>query len=178
MREGGGFCPTRTPKSKAAGGPLQWRYRPGVCRETAEWVPRWLQAGRQGGLVVFTPTGLFKQSGCLYKLALSSQTSLGRSVLRKGAGDVTIMTYGTKACWSQYFSRSRAESNEGQVHGNAWKIRHCFPEFPNVATQVFQFSSEWKNYLKKNKKRGNDANLIRINRFKLVLLLTGCQYHS
>lgn len=134
MREGGGFCPVRTPKFKATGGPLQWRYRPGVCRETAQWVPRWLQAGRQGGLVVFTPTDLFKQSGCLYKLALSSQTSSSRSVLiRKGARDVTIVSYGTRACWSQYFSRSRAESNKGLVRRNAWKIRRKMALFSSIS---------------------------------------------
>lgn len=58
-----------------------------------------------------------------------------------------------------------------EMHG---KYGIVFLNFQMLPRRCFS-SSEW-TFL--NKKRGNDANLIRINRFKLVLLLTGCQYHS
>lgn len=87
------LLPSRTPACEAPGDPYDDTASRGACRDTAAWVPGWLQAGRQGGPVVFTPTGLFKQSGCLYKLTLSSQTSSSRSVLmRRGERDVTIIT--------------------------------------------------------------------------------------
>lgn len=63
-----------------------------------------------------------------------------------------------------------------EMNGKHVAKRHCFHEFPKCCHAGVSVPLSGKITFKKI--QGNDVNLIRISRFKLVLLLTGCQYHS